>query len=205
MTSLQDAAPAAGPPTVPAARVRAARRTAVRIFRPQRSLPAIVAAAAVAVVGGLAVVVTTASLGGLASPFPGVDGTLSRVPSTPWEAPEAMVASAAAAALGLTLLLTALLPGLGGHLALRTDDRDTVVGLSRRGLRDILAVEARGVDGVGSVRVRVGRRTVRVLVRTHMRGAGWLRDRVDTAVRRRLEELLPLRSLRVVTRVSEEA
>ncbi|WP_241480208.1 DUF6286 domain-containing protein [Nocardiopsis halotolerans] len=51
----------------------------------------------------------------------------------------------------------------------------------------------------------MGRRTVRVEARTHMRGAGWLRDEVDAAVRRRLEELLPISAPRVRTRVREEA
>ena len=205
MTSLQEASQSRGTlPVVPPAGARSARRTAVRVFRPQRSLPAVVAAVAVAVVGGLAVVVITADLGGLPSPLPGIDGNLSRVSATPWEAPETMVASAVVAALGLTLVLTALLPGAGGHLALRTDDRDTVVGLSRKGLREVLAVEARGVDGVGSVRVRGGRRGVRIEVRTHIRGAGWLGERVDAVVCQRLEALLPLRFPRVVTRVREE-
>ncbi|MFJ9555919.1 DUF6286 domain-containing protein [Nocardiopsis sp. NPDC101807] len=206
MTSLQEASQAQRTPAGPSpAGDRSARRTAVRVFRPQRSLPAAVAAASVAVVGGLAVAVTTAGAGGAPSPLPGIGGGLSRVSSTPWEAPEAMVLSAVAAAVGLTLVLTALLPGAGGHLALRTDDRDTVAGLSRRGLRDILAVEARGVDGVGSVRVRGGRRTVRIEVRTHIREAGWLGERVDAVVRQRVEDLRPLRAPRVVVRLREEA
>jgi len=176
----------------------------VRVFRPQRSLAAVVAAVTVAVAGGLALAVITTDLGGPPTPFPGTGGTLSRVSSTPWEAPEAMVASAVAAAVGLTLVLTALLPGTGDHVALRTDDRDTVVGLSPKGLREVIAVEARGVDGVGSVRVRGGRRTVRVEVRTHLRGANWLGERVEAVVRQRLEALLPLRSPSVVTSVREE-
>ncbi|MGW8531093.1 MULTISPECIES: DUF6286 domain-containing protein [Nocardiopsidaceae] len=208
MTSLQEASQKQRTPAGPSpAGVRTARRTAVRVFRPQRSLPAAVAAVSVAVVGGLAVAVTTAGGDGAPSPLTGIDGSLSRVSSTPWEAPEAMVLSAVAAAVGLTLVLTALLPGTGGHLALRTDDRDTVAGLTRRGLRDILAVEARGVDGVGSVRVRVrgGSRTVRIEVRTHIREAGWLGERVEAVVRRRVEDLRPLRAPRVVVRLREEA
>ncbi|GAA0983500.1 DUF6286 domain-containing protein [Nocardiopsis sp. NPDC006198] len=206
MTSLQEASQKQRTPAGPSpAGVRTARRTAVRVFRPQRSLPAAVAAVSVAVVGGLAVAVTTAGADGAPSPLTGIDGSLSRVSSTPWEAPEAMVLSAVAAAVGLTLVLTALLPGTGGHLALRTDDRDTVAGLTRRGLRDILAVEARGVDGVGSVRVRGGSRTVRIEVRTHIREAGWLGERVEAVVRRRVEDLRPLRAPRVVVRLREEA
>ncbi|MEE2047854.1 DUF6286 domain-containing protein [Nocardiopsis tropica] len=190
MTSLQEASQKQRTPAGPSpAGVRTARRTAVRVFRPQRSLPAAVAAVSVAVVGGLAVAVTTAGADGAPSPLTGIDGSLSRVSSTPWEAPEAMVLSAVAAAVGLTLVLTALLPGTGGHLALRTDDRDTVAGL----------------DGVGSVRVRGGSRTVRIEVRTHIREAGWLGERVEAVVRRRVEDLRPLRAPRVVVRLREEA
>ncbi|MFD3686396.1 DUF6286 domain-containing protein [Nocardiopsis sp. NPDC058631] len=206
MTSLQEASPTQRAlPAVSPAGVRSARRTAVRVFRPQRSLAAVVAAVTVALAGGLALVVITTDLGVLSTPFPGVGGNLSRVSSTPWEAPEAMIASTVAAAVGLTLVLTALLPGTGDRMALRTDDRDTVAGLSPKGLREVNAAGARGVDGVGSVRARGGHRTVRIEVRTHVRGASRLGDRVDAVVRERLEALLPLRSPRAVTRGREEA
>ncbi|WP_435113256.1 DUF6286 domain-containing protein [Nocardiopsis synnemataformans] len=212
MTSLQEEAripeASAAPGDLPPGSQhgdRRARRTAVRVFRPRRVLPAVVVAASVAVVSGLVLAVITASLVGLPAPFPAVDGMVAHAATTPWEAPETMLASAVAAALGLTLLIAASLPGYGGHLVLRTDDRDMAVGLSRRALRDLLAVSARGVDGIRGARVRVGRRTVRVLARTHVRGAHWLRRDVDAAVRRRLEELVPVRAPRVRVRVREEA
>lgn len=212
MTSLQEEArtreASAAPGDLPPGSQhgsRRARRTAVRVFRPRRALPAVVVAASVAVVSGLVLAVITASLVGLPAPFPAVDGMVAHAATTPWEAPETMLASAVAAALGLTLLIAASLPGYGGHLVLRTDDRDMAVGLSRRALRDLLAVSARGVDGIRGARVRVGRGTVRVLARTHVRGAHWLRRDVDAVVRRRLEELVPVRAPRVRVRVREEA
>ncbi|ASU61058.1 MULTISPECIES: DUF6286 domain-containing protein [Nocardiopsis] len=212
MTSLQEeartheaSADPGGPPPGGRRGDRGARRTAVRVFRPRRTLPAVVVAASVTVVSGLVLAVITASMVGAPAPFPAVDGMAARAATVPWEAPETMLASGVAAALGLTLLTAASLPGYGGHLVLRTDDRDMAVGLSRRALRDLLAVSARGVDGVRGARVRVGRRTVRVRARTHIRGAHWLRRDVDAAVRGRLEELVPVRVPRVRVRVREEA
>ncbi|WP_017570340.1 Asp23/Gls24 family envelope stress response protein [Nocardiopsis halotolerans] len=156
MTFLQEAeADGASPTAAPDAlrpgsrkEERDARRTAVRVFRPRRSLPAVVVAVSVAVVAGLALAVITTSLSGRPAPLPVVDRVTARAATAPWEAPEAMLASAIAAVLGLMLLVAASLPGFGGRMVLRTDDRDMVVGPSRRALRDLLADSAHGVDGV---------------------------------------------------------
>ncbi|WP_017598991.1 DUF6286 domain-containing protein [Nocardiopsis lucentensis] len=205
MTHLQEAAkvreeePGASP-----AELRDARRTALRVFRPRRSVPAIIAALCVAGVGGVVLMLSTSQLGLTAPGLQPHEGLVDTA-VTPWESPGAMVVSAAAAALGLTLIVTALLPGAGAHTALRTDVRDTVVGVSGRALRALLTGAAYGVDGVVLARVRMGRRSVRVRVRAHVHGADGLRQRVEAVVLRRLEELAPLRPPRVVVRVRVEA
>ncbi|WP_198659205.1 DUF6286 domain-containing protein [Nocardiopsis sp. FIRDI 009] len=198
MTHIQEAAKALGrTPGASPREPRAARRTALRVFRPQPSVPAFVAGLSVTGVGGTAVLLSMAQFG-VPAPTLRVHDRLVGVPVTPWESPGAMMASAAAAALGLTLIVAALVPGV--HASLRADDRAAVVGVSGRALRSLLTGAVHGVDGVARARVRVGRRSVRISVRAHVRDADGVSWRVEAVVLQRLGELAPLRSPRVVVR-----
>jgi hypothetical protein len=82
-------------------------------------------------------------------------------------------------------------------MVLRTDDRDLVVGLSRRGLCRIAESAARQVGGVTGARARIRGRTVRVVVRAPEHAAPGVRARVEDGVRERVLELGPARPVRV--------
>ncbi|GAB2518422.1 DUF6286 domain-containing protein [Nocardiopsis aegyptia] len=183
------------------ARDRSARRTARRLLRPHRTGTAVLCAVSLLLVGAAAGTAVLAPSFVPDHPALRTVDSLSAAASGPVPA---AAASACAIAAGAALILSALRGGGRGPLALRTGSPSLVLGLTRGGAARVLAEEARGVDGVNGARVRVGRRRVRVLVSTRMRGASSaLRGRVGTSVRRRCEELGVLSRLRVRVRVRE--
>ena len=183
------------------ARARSARRTALRLLRPHRTGTAVLCAVSLLVAGSAAGALALARA--LAPDHPAA-----RTADALWAAVSglgpatAATASACAIAAGAALVLSALRRGSRGPLALRTGNPALVLGLTRGGAARLLAERAREVNGVSGARVRVGRRRVRVLVSTRMRGtSGALRGRVEESVRRRCEELDVLSPLRVRARV----
>src|SRR5690606_2009993 len=174
------------------ATVRRARRVAVHTFRPRRSWPALIAAAVLVAVAGLA---------GAPLRIPLVTEAADRAAGARLGDPGVQIASAVLALIGLLLIGSALVPGRTGWTALRTDDPDLVVGVSRPALKRALAAAAREVGGVRGARVSVRGRRVRVRVDSDLSGSPTLRDEVNAAVQRRLGELDPLRGMRVGTRV----
>ncbi|MGW5876742.1 DUF6286 domain-containing protein [Nocardiopsis terrae] len=190
-------------PTVSGPEARSAHRVAVRTFRPRRSTTAVLVSTVTVLVAGVAAAGVIAVLVG--APLRGVP--LERVPEPTigarWGGPEMVIASAATAVVGLYLLLTALIPGRGSHMVLRTDDRDLVVGLSRRGLRRMAESTAREVDGVTGARARTRGRTVRITARAPEPADAGLRARVEDGVRERLLELGPARPVRVRVRIRQ--
>ncbi|MDE3723501.1 DUF6286 domain-containing protein [Nocardiopsis sp. N85] len=181
----------------------AARRTALRMLRPQRIGTASICASALVLGGGATLVI--AVLGVVDPDHPLVRG-FSDVVTGSSALGSAAPASAAVAAVvaGAALITWAVVPGSRGPVALRTDDPSIVLGLTRRGAARLLTEEVLGVDGVSDARVRVGRRRVRIRVSTHLRGDGGpLRERVEASVRGRCEGLGVLTPPRVSTRVRE--
>jgi hypothetical protein len=86
-----------------------------------------------------------------------------------WADPAMLVFCAGLVAVGLFLLLLALVPGVCRTLPLEADDPDCAGALSRRGLRRIVAAAANGVPGIERVRVRLrGRWRTTLLVRVGM-------------------------------------
>ncbi|PSK92263.1 hypothetical protein CLV63_11820 [Murinocardiopsis flavida] len=197
MTTVEDAVRRPDPGTS-----RKARRTAVHTFRPRRSWPAFLVGAVVAVIAVLAATEVISALVGSPLRVVALDRAADYAGGARWNEPGVRIASAVLAVIGLVLLGLALVPGSGGHLPLRTDDPELVVGLSRPGLRRALAAAARDVDGVRHAHVRVGRRRVTVRATTHLRGAPGMRDAVGAAVQRRLAELDPLRTFTVRARIT---
>lgn len=93
------------------------------------------------------------------------------------------------AVLGFLLLLAALRRGRPGSLALPSPGENVRVTASRRGIERTVSRAAQRADGVRSVRVRAGRRKVRVTAVSGLRDTGDLRQRVTSAVDERLDEL----------------
>ncbi|MCW2912847.1 MAG: hypothetical protein JWN52_915 [Actinomycetia bacterium] len=176
---------------------RAQRRAAARAFRPSRTLPAVVAAGALAA----ASILTTAEV---------VAGLIHRrvhlLPvawltrfghDTHWHDPAAIVTAAIACLFGVLLIALALVPGRPRIIALTPRDPHTVIGITRTGLRRHLAAAATEIDGITRARVHLGRRLVRVKAASPLRDARGLSQQVHQAVTGRLDELAPLRRLRV--------
>jgi hypothetical protein len=176
---------------------QAQRRAAVRAFRPARTLPAVVVGWVLAV---LAVLVTVEVVSGL------VHRRLHLLPvawltrlghETRWDDPATLAIAAFACLIGVLLIALALLPGRPRVIALTPHDPDTLLGITRTGLRRHLTVVATEVDGITRAKVRLRRRGARVKAVSPLRDVGGLPEQVHQAVSGRLEELAPLRPLRV--------
>lgn len=188
----------------PGADTRSAHRVAVRTFRPHRSTAAVAVSAVTVLVAGLAAAELIAVLVGAPLRFVPVERVSEPALGVRWAGPEMIIASATTAVIGLYLLLTALIPGRSSHMVLRTDERDLVVGLSRRGLCRIAQSAAEDVDGVTGARARIRGRTVRVTFHTPEHAAPGVRARVEDGVRERVLELGPARPVRVRAKARPE-
>ncbi|GAA3753239.1 hypothetical protein HDA32_004492 [Spinactinospora alkalitolerans] len=180
---------------------RRARRVAVHTFRPYRSWPAFIAGALLMVVAGLAAAEVISALVGSPLRLLPFERAAGYAGGARWSDPTVQVASGVLALIGLVLISLALVPGRGRWTALRTEDPNLVVGLSKSGLRRALAAAACDVDGVRSAHVKVGRSRVKVRAHTELRRDEELPEQVRSAVRQRVAELAPVRELKVRTQV----
>lgn len=180
---------------------RRAKRVAVHTFRPRRSWPAVLTGLVILMVAVVAAAEVIAALAGNPLRLIPVGAATDYAGATTWSEPSVQIASAVLALIGLALIVVALAPGRGRWTALRTDDPALVVGLTRPALRRAVAAAAQDVSGVDSAHVAVRGNKLRVQVRTGMRDSRGLPGEVTAAVERRLEELAPLRSMRIATHV----
>jgi hypothetical protein len=101
-------------------------------------------------------------------------------------------------------MVTGLRRGRPAELPLTATQPGVTLTASRRSVERLVDAAARSIPGVTSARVSTGRRGVRVDAVTRSSQAGDLRDRVEAAVRERLDSLqlsTPLRlTLRIRTR-----
>ncbi|MFI8291198.1 DUF6286 domain-containing protein [Streptomyces sp. NPDC085614] len=100
-----------------------------------------------------------------------------------------LTGAAVAVALGLWLLVLALTPGLRAVLPMRRRHADVRAGLDRDAVALILRDRAMEVSGVQSVRVRAGRRKVKVRAVSHFRELGDVRADLDTVTATAIDEL----------------
>ncbi|GAA1072452.1 DUF6286 domain-containing protein [Nocardiopsis exhalans] len=180
---------------------RRAKRVAVHTFRPRRSWPAVLTGLVILVVAVVAAAEVIAALAGNPLRLIPVGAATDYAAATTWSEPSVQIASGVLALIGLALIVVALAPGQSRWTALRTDDPALVVGLTRPALRRAVAAAAQDVSGVDSVNVAVRGNKLRVHVRTGMRESRGLPAEVTAAVEHRLEELAPLRSMRIATHV----
>ncbi|MHA3705099.1 DUF6286 domain-containing protein [Jatrophihabitans sp. YIM 134969] len=115
-----------------------------------------------------------------------------------------LVTAIVLAVLGVLALLAGVLPPHRRLIELDGDDATVATGLTRRSLRRTLRAAAESVDGIGDAPVTVGRRRVVVKASTALRHTDGLTDRVDTAVRNRLDDLRPRRARRVKVRLDRK-
>ncbi|KRV49302.1 hypothetical protein AQ490_03670 [Wenjunlia vitaminophila] len=107
------------------------------------------------------------------------DQLASRHLDDPW----VLLGAAVAAVLGLWLLWLALSPGLRAVLPMNTPAPAMRAGLDRKAVALVLRDDVLRVSGVRGVRVKTGRRRIKVRVDVHFRD--------PAEVRRELEALLP--------------
>jgi hypothetical protein len=154
---------------------------------PRRTVPALVVAVvllAVSVVVGVSCVQTIAGV----RPLVAFD-TLGRAAASLTLADSPVLAAGGLfVLLGGVLLLCALLPGTPHVLPLAKSGYGAAAGVARHGLARDLAAHARRADGITTVRVRVGARTVRATAGTPLRDHSGLADNVRAALDARLAE-----------------
>lgn len=162
--------------------------------RSRRALPATLTALVLLAVSAV-VAVSAIQLALGEAPLLPYDALVGRLHDTAWSANEVAVAGGVAAAIGLLLLLVAVVPGRA-----RTAPLDQRTAVSVRGLRNALRSAAH-VDGVESAAVKVRRRRVKTVVRTRRAVADGLGDAVRAALEQRVGELALVRPPQVVVRV----
>lgn len=117
-----------------------------------------------------------------------------------WSAVAVRAVAGALTALGVLLLLVALVPRRAARLRLVPSAPGVDAALTRRGLRTALREAATRVDGVRSARVKLGRRRAKVVATSRLGSADAareLRGDVQTAVTSRLDDIALARAPRV--------
>ncbi|MEV5896975.1 DUF6286 domain-containing protein [Nonomuraea fuscirosea] len=184
-------------------RSKAADRAAVRAFRPQRRVPAVVVALLLTLLGLLVAVETLSGLFGRPLRWIPYEGVLSWAASTLWSNPLMLLASAVVTLLGLALLITALVPGRPSMMPVRSGDPDVIIGLRPKSVTRALAHAAEQVPGVHSARAVRHGHTFEVRPTTYGRDTGEFGQEVRGAVLTRLAALDLVEPYRVTVHVKE--
>ncbi|MFD7513045.1 DUF6286 domain-containing protein [Streptomyces sp. NPDC059853] len=100
----------------------------------------------------------------------------------PLDDPWVITGAALAVVAGVWLITQALTPGLRGLLPMRRDSPLLRAGIERRAAGVVLHDRALQVPGVRTVRVRVGRRRVRVWAQAHFRDLHEVRADLDAVL-----------------------
>ncbi|MFD8493018.1 DUF6286 domain-containing protein [Amycolatopsis sp. NPDC059657] len=164
--------------------------------RSRRSLPATLTAL---VLLALCALVAIVSIQLIVGERPWVDYRV--VTRVRWNELVPAIAGGVAAALGLVLLLAAVVPGRLTVFPLRGEESGIDSGASRRSYRSTLRATASGVDGVRSAKLKVGRRQVAAVVSTERTVVDGLADAVRSALDHRLEQIGPVERPTVKVRV----
>jgi hypothetical protein len=125
--------------------------------------------------------------------------------SLTWASPAVWTAAVILTLVGLVLFLAAILPGNHTTLRLRepagTDARSAETVISRRGLAKIASAHLGQADGVDSASVIATARKVTADVRTPLRNAPELKDKLTRSVERKFDNIGVDPAPRVMVRV----
>jgi hypothetical protein len=178
-----------------------ADRAAMRAFRPSRTVPATLTAAVLTLLGALVTIEVVSALLGAPARLVPYDGLLAWATTTQWADGVVILGAAVLVALGLLLLLLALVPGRPRLVPLRTGDPDLIIGMRRRDFARTLEHAAREVPGVDGARIGLLRRRADVVAYTSLRDRSGLADAVRQAVADRVAALDPVGGRRVEVRL----
>lgn len=181
------------------------RRRARRVFRPRRSVPAIIVAAILAAAGILGAIQAVGAALGHPLWKVSYHDFAGPLRDTHWGDTVALAAAAAIAFIGLILLLVAVLPGRPSAIVLASGDTAIVIGAPQASLRRVLERAARDVDGIERARVKLRRRSATIHATTRLRDTSGLRGSVHAAVQDRLTALDPLSPIRIRVRIHRKA
>jgi hypothetical protein len=172
---------------------RAAQRAVTRVFRPRRTIPAVIVALLLAAASILAAIeVISYLIDRPAGVLPAAD--LARwTRETQWDDALVITLAIIACLLGLLLLLLAFWPGRARGVALATERPDVVMAMSESDLARLANRAAEAVDGVDRASTQVGRGRVAVRADSPLYEPGDLTDRLHGAVSDQLDALAPLR------------
>jgi hypothetical protein len=173
----------------------------VRALRPRRGVPAVVAALVLLACGGLVAAEVVSALAGRPLRLVPYEQVAEWASRTAWQDRATLLTAGATAAVGVLLILIAVVPGRPRLVALRTGDPDLVAGVPRSALARMLAAAASDVDGVREARARVRGRRVLVAATTGLRETTRLTERVRAAVEDELGRFSPVYPMSIRTRV----
>jgi hypothetical protein len=158
--------------------------------RPRRSTPAVLTALVLLAACALVTVVAIQMIIG-ESPWVDYRSVATTLHGTHWNDLGTALAGGVLALVGLLMLLAAILPGAPTVVPLSGDPAGMDSGATRRSLRTTLRAAAATVDGVRSVKLRLGRRKVAAVVRTNRINTTGLDDAVRAAIEHRLDQINP--------------
>lgn len=160
--------------------------------RPSRTIPAVITAVVLVVLGAIMVWVGISRLAAGAAPTWATDlGTW--LSGLRWNTPLALGLAASLTLFGLLLILSAATPGKRSAVAVRSTRPPSETGvrevaMSRRSIARLAAARADLVDGVDSVSTTVTPKAVRLSVTTPTDHTDGVRDAVTREVQERLRE-----------------
>lgn len=117
-----------------------------------------------------------------------------------WDSASVRVLASAVTAIGLLLLLAQLKPRRISRLAVSSDDPNTDAALTRAGVRSALRRAAENVDGIRTAKVKIARRSAKVVARARASQPG-LAQGLDAEVQVAVAERLTALQLRHPPRV----
>ncbi|MFI6298096.1 DUF6286 domain-containing protein [Nonomuraea sp. NPDC050790] len=182
-----------------------ADRAALKEFRPQRTVPAVIVAVLLVALGAVVAAEVISWLFGRPVGWLPAANMLDWAAATPWQSPVVLVGAIVVTLIGLALLVFALVPGRPRLVPLHTSDPQLVIGVRPQSFSSALAHAAGEVPGVRSAEAALRGRTVAVTATT----SGWndaaTGAQVREAVLTRMEGLAPVQRYQVSVRLKERA
>ncbi|MBB5076861.1 DUF6286 domain-containing protein [Nonomuraea endophytica] len=178
-------------------------REALKEFRPQRTVPAVIVAALLVALGAVVAAEVISGLFGRPLGWLPVRNLLEWGSTTLWQSPAVLIGGIVVTLIGLALLVLAFVPGRPRMVPLHTSDPQLVIGVRPQSFSDTLAHAAGEVPGVRSAVAALRGRTVAVTATT----SGWndaaTGEQVREAVLARMAGLAPVQPYKVSVRLKE--